>query len=233
MREGKKITVIIPALNEELSIGLVLDHVPPWADDIIVADNGSSDRTAAVAAAHHARVVSAPQRGYGSACLAGIAAIREADVVVFLDGDFSDHPEEMGLLVDPVARGKVDFVVGSRVTGRREKGSLTIQQRFGNSLACALIRLFWKVRFTDLGPFRAIRLDSLIALEMRDRDYGWTVEMQIAATVARLRVLEVPVSYRKRIGRSKVSGTVRGVFGAGTKILYTIFSRALLGRRPK
>ena len=227
MRAGKRISVIIPALDEERAIGLVVAAIPPWVDEVIVADNGSEDRTAEVAGSAGACVISEPRRGYGAACLAGIAALRNPDVVVFLDGDNSDVPGEMGLLVDPIVRGDADLVVGSRALGRRERGALTIQARFGNRLACYLIRLIWGARYTDLGPFRAIRFDALTALRMRDRDYGWTVEMQVKAVRHGWRVQEVPISYRRRIGKSKVSGTVRGVIGAGTKILYTIFRSAV------
>lgn len=227
MRNGSAIAVIIPALNEAPSIGRVLDDIPEWVDDTIVADNGSHDETAAVAEAHGARVVREPRRGYGAACQAGIRALRQTDVVVFLDGDYSDYPDEMAALVDPIASGQAEFVVGSRVLGRREPGALTIQARWGNWLTCTLLRLFWGIRFTDLGPFRAIRHDVLRALDMRDNDYGWTVEMQIKAAQRGLRCLEVPVRYRRRIGRSKISGTVRGVIAAGTKILATVIRAAL------
>ncbi len=227
MRFGARVAVVIPALNEERSIGWVVAAIPEWVDEIIVVDNGSTDRTAEVARAHRARVVSEPRRGYGSACLAGIAALGDPDVVVFLDGDFSDHPAEMSLLVDPIVRGEADLVAGSRVLGQRERCALTPQARFGNWLACLLIRLLWDARYSDLGPFRAIRTSVLKHLEMRDPDYGWMVEMQIKATREGWRVKEVPVSYRRRIGKSKVSGTLKGVVGAGTKILLTIFLFAL------
>ena len=231
MREGHHIAVIMPALNEELSIGKVLDAIPDWVDDIIVADNGSTDKTAAVAAEHGARVIDARPRGYGSACLCAIAALDSPDIVVFVDADFSDHPDEMDALVDPIVAGSTEMVIGSRVRGACEPGALTPQARFGNQLAGFLMRLFWGVRYTDLGPFRAIRYDTLMALGMRDPNYGWTVEMQIKAARHGIKATEVPVSYRRRIGRSKVSGTVRGVIGASTKILATIFLAALQPRR--
>jgi len=227
MRGQARIAVLIPALNEEQSIGLVLDAIPGWVDQVVVADNGSEDRTAEVAQAHGARVVHEARRGYGSACQAGLAALSSPDVVVFLDADFSDHPEEMAALVDPVVHGRADLVIGSRVLGRPERGALGLHARFGNALACGLIRLFWSTRYTDLGPFRAIRKSCLDALAMRDPDYGWTVEMQVKAAACGLRVVEVPASYRKRIGRSKISGTVRGVIGAGSTILWTIFRAAV------
>ena len=233
MRNTAAITVIIPALNEQASIARVLDDIPGWVDEVIVADNGSTDRTAAIAAQHGARVVHEPRRGYGSACLKAMASMHNPDVVVFLDADYSDYPEEMASLVDPIERGETDMVIGSRVLGRREVGALTPQARFGNWLSCLLLRWFWNVRYTDLGPFRAIAAGALAHLRMRDPDYGWTVEMQVKAAKAGFSYREVPVSYRKRIGRSKVSGTVRGVIGAGTKILGTIFLEAFFKRRHK
>jgi rSAM/selenodomain-associated transferase 2/rSAM/selenodomain-associated transferase 1 len=237
MRGDSSIAVIIPALNEEEAIGKVVSGIPAWVDDIIVVDNGSTDRTVEAARSHGARTVTEPERGYGSACLAGIAALQSPAVVVFLDGDFSDRPEEMHALVDPILQREADLVIGSRVLGTREHGALTPQARFGNWLACHLIRLIWKAHYTDLGPFRAIRFSAFRNLGMRDRGYGWTVEMQIKAARSRLRVLEVPVSYRRRIGKSKISGTVKGVIGAGTKILATIlgsaFSRGLERELPR
>ena len=231
MRHGAKVAVVVPALNEEASIGKVLEAIPEWVDDIVVGDNGSTDRTVAIAEAHGARVVHASRRGYGSACLAAMDALRDPDIVVFLDADFSDHPERMDRLVDPIARGDADLVIGSRALGQRERGALAPQARYGNIVACALIRLFWGTRFTDLGPFRAARFDSLRRWRMADPDYGWTIEMQIKAVLAGARCIEVPVDYRRRIGRSKVSGTLRGVVGAGYKILSTIFLSALRHRR--
>ncbi len=220
--------MIIPALNEEKAIGKVVACVPAWVDDVIVVDNGSQDMTMAVAKASGARVLSEPRRGYGSACLTGIQALKHTDIVVFLDGDFSDYPDEMDRLVDHLIAGRADMVIGSRVKGTHEPGSLTPQARFGNWLACLLMRLFWKVEFTDLGPFRAIAYPALMGLEMRDLDYGWTIEMQIKAAKQGLRSMEVPVSYRRRIGTSKVSGTLKGVLLAGSKIIYTIFRSTLV-----
>ncbi len=233
MRGGETVAVVIPALNEERAIGSVLEAIPAWVDDVVAGDNGSTDRTVEEASNRGARVVREPRRGYGSACLTAIAALGRPDVVVFLDGDFSDHPEEMATLVDPIVAGEVDLVIGSRVRGPCAPGALTPQARFGNWLSCLLLRLLWRVRYTDLGPFWAIRRASLEQLGMRDPDYGWTVEMQIRAAVHGLRSLEVPVSYRARIGQSKVSGTLRGVVGAGTKILYMIAASALQPRRPR
>jgi glycosyltransferase involved in cell wall biosynthesis len=231
---GFEVCVIIPALNEEKALPLVLKAIPGWVARVIVADNGSTDATAGVARAHGAHVVHVPQRGYGRACLAAIAALpAETDVVVFLDGDASDAPEEMAVLLAPLANGTADFVIGSRVLGERERGSLTPQQIFGNALACLLMRLIWGVRFTDLGPFRAIRASTLRQLQMADENYGWTVEMQIKAAQHGVPSTEVPVSYKRRIGVSKVSGTVRGVIGAGTKILYVIGREALAQLRRR
>jgi rSAM/selenodomain-associated transferase 2/rSAM/selenodomain-associated transferase 1 len=223
-----RIAVIVPALNEELSIGHVLKAVPALEAemDIVVVDNGSTDRTAQVARQHGARVVQEPRRGYGAACLKGLASLANPDLVVFLDADYSDHPEELGRLVEPILAGRADFVVGSRMRDA-EPGALTLPQRFGNALACSLMRWRWGGPFTDLGPFRAIRHDALQRLEMTDRDFGWTVQMQIRALQHGLRVLEVPVRYRRRLGVSKISGTIKGVLRAGTKILYTFFREAL------
>jgi glycosyltransferase involved in cell wall biosynthesis len=227
MRGCAKVSVIIPAFNEEKAIGNVISAIPGWVDETIVVDNGSTDGTAAIAASSGARVISETRRGYGSACLSGIASLEETDIIVFLDGDFSDYPEEMDRLVDPIVSGQADMVIGSRVLGTSESGALTVQARFGNWLSCLLIRVLWELEYTDLGPFRAIRYPALKRLDMRDPNYGWTVEMQIKAARVRLRSIEVPVSYRKRIGKSKISGTLKGTVLAGTKILYIIFRSAL------
>ncbi|MHC5040617.1 MAG: TIGR04282 family arsenosugar biosynthesis glycosyltransferase, partial [Planctomycetota bacterium] len=227
MRQGANIAAVIPALNEEASIAKVLGAIPPWVDDVVVVDNGSSDGTAEEAGKRGARVVAESRRGYGTACLKGIAALADPDVVVFLDADFSDDPSEMARVVDPILDGRAELVVGSRTRGKREAGALTPQARFGNALAVRLIRFFWRVRFTDLGPFRAVSFRALERLGMADPDFGWTVEMQIKAARTGLRILEVPVSYRRRVGVSKISGTLRGVVGAGWKILSTIFREAL------
>ncbi len=231
MRSNHRVVVIIPALNEERAIGRVLAEVPGWVDHVVVADNGSTDRTAEIARAAGATVVAEAFPGYGAACLAGLTRAGDADIVVFLDGDYSDHPEEMTALVDPIAGGTADMVIGSRVLGERERGALTPQQVFGNWLATTLIRLIWRVSYTDLGPFRAIRADALRRLAMSDRTYGWTVEMQIKAAIAALRVAEVPVRYRRRIGVSKISGTIKGTIKAGWKILSIIGRFALMSRK--
>lgn len=219
------VDVVIPALDEEEALPHVLREIPrALVRRVVVADNGSRDATAAVARREGAEVVLAPRRGYGSACLAALARLREdpPDVVAFVDGDHSDHPSELPLLLDPIRAGRVDFVVGSRALGRAERGSLTPQQRVGNAIACVALRVLYGARYTDLGPFRAIRWDALERLAMGDLDYGWTVEMQIKAARAEVPHAEVPVSYRRRIGVSKVSGTVRGTLGASHKILWTL-----------
>lgn len=224
------IDVIIPAYNEEASIGLVVTEIPKGlVREVIVCNNNSKDDTATVARSAGATVVDEPHPGYGSACLKGMAHIaakpeaEQPDIVVFLDGDHSDYPEQMPELIAPITEQGQDLVIGSRALGQLEAGSMQPQQIFGNWLATNLIRLFYKYRFTDLGPFRAIRWDSLQALGMRDPDFGWTVEMQVKAAKQGLRCTEVPVRYRRRIGVSKVSGTIRGTILAGHKILWTIF----------
>ncbi len=228
--------VLVPALDEEAALPRVLEALPRAGEGwrvrrVVVVDNGSTDRTAEVARAAGAEVVSEPRRGYGAACLAGLAHLRRdpPGAVVFLDADHSDDPADLPLLLAPLAAGAADLVIGSRVLGARERGAFTPAQEFGNRLAAALMRLLYRARFTDLGPFRAIRWEALEALGMRDRDYGWTVEMQVRALRAGLRCEEVPVAYRRRrLGRSKVSGTIRGVIGAGWKILSTL-ARVRLG----
>lgn len=224
------IDVIIPAYNEEASIGLVVEEIPKdWVREIVVCNNNSRDRTPEVARAAGATVVDQPKAGYGSACLAGMAYIaakpdqEQPDIVVFLDGDHSDYPEELPNLVTPIMEQNYDMVIGSRALGDLEKGAMQPQQIFGNWLATNLIRLFYKYDFTDLGPFRAIRWPALQALGMKDPDFGWTVEMQVRAAKQKLQCTEIPVRYRKRIGQSKVSGTIRGTILAGHKILWTIF----------
>jgi len=211
-------------MNEARSIGLVIDEIP--MDDVaevIVVDNGSTDDTATVAERHGATVVREDLYGYGAACLRGIASLGpHAEIVVILDGDHSDYPEELTGILAPIQRGEADFVIGSRVTGDAEKGALQWNQRFGNALACSLIGWLFGVRFTDMGPFRAVRRRCLEALDMQDTTYGWNAEMQVKAIIQGLKIVEVPVRYRRRIGRSKISGTVKGTILAGIKIIVTI-----------
>jgi len=238
-----RVAVIIPARNEALALDQVLSEIPTEAvpsslprkcrgaaatrpseavHHIIVVDNGSTDGTAQVAVETGAQVVSEPTPGYGRACLAGVAALGpDIDAIVFLDGDHSDYPEEIPMLLAPIERGEADLVIGSRVS-KAQRGSLTLQQRLGNRLACWLMRRRFGVRYTDLGPFRAIRRTALERLHMTDRAFGWTVEMQAKAAVRGLRIVEVPVRYRPRIGRSKISGTLRGTVCAGWAIVTTI-----------
>jgi glycosyltransferase involved in cell wall biosynthesis len=226
------VAVIIPVLNEAEALPRVLASIPDWVAHVIVADNGSTDASGDIARQAGAIVVVEPRRGYGSACLKAIASLPDdVGIVVFMDGDASDDSTQMAALVDPIRNGDADMVLGSRVLGERERGALTPQQIFGNALACTLIRLVWGARFTDLGPFRAIGREALSRLRMADPDYGWTVEMQVRAAKVGLRCREIPAHYRRRIGTSKVSGTIRGVIGAGTKILYVI-GREALARSP-
>ncbi|MBM3214214.1 glycosyltransferase family 2 protein [Candidatus Poribacteria bacterium] len=219
-----RVGIVIPALNEAAAIGRVVGDIPKGvAEEIIVVDNGSDDDTASVAEAAGARVVREPRRGYGFACLAGIAALSpDVDTVIFMDGDRSDDANQIPSLLEPIRRQEAELVIGSRSLGEREPGALTVQARFGNWFATRLIRLIWGVRYTDLGPFRALTRRTLDAMQMRDTTYGWTVEMQIKAAMMAIPVAEVPVRYRRRIGRSKISGTVRGTILAGAKILGAI-----------
>jgi len=219
------VAAIIPALDEETAIGALLEAIDrSRVRDVIVGDNGSRDRTAEVAASRRAHVVRVEERGYGAACAGALRALAaDVDTILFMDADGSDDPAEIPLLLEPIAAGRADLVVGSRALGTVEPGALTPQQRFGNWLATRLIALIYHHRYTDLGPFRAIRRDLLERIDMRDRRYGWTVEMQIRALQLGARVAEVPVTYRRRVGRSKISGTVTGVIKAGWGIVYTIF----------
>ena len=225
------VAVIVPALNEEAVIAQTLARIPR-SFLVCVADNGSTDRTAEIARALGVMVVREPERGYGAACLRAISALPAGiEIVIFLQADSSEDPEEAQTLIAPIQEGRADLVIGSRTLGRAEPGSLLPHQRFGNTIATFLVRLFYGYRYTDLGPFRAIRRNSLDRLGMRDRNYGWTVEMQVRALQQGLRVVEVPVSYRKRAaGENKVSGNLRASLAAGWKIVWTVLRLALVER---
>lgn len=224
-----KIVVIIPAYNEEASIPYVIKEIPSIVDEIIVVSNNSTDNTEENARQAGATVLVEPNKGYGYACLKGMDYVasfkknEQPDIVVFLDGDYSDYPEELTKIVQPIIEENIDFVVGARVKTLREEGSMTGPQIFGNWLATNLMRLFFRSKFTDLGPFRAIKYEKLLALKMEDKTYGWTVEMQLKALKQKLSYKEIPVKYKNRIGVSKVSGTVKGAIFAGVKILTWIF----------
>jgi glycosyltransferase involved in cell wall biosynthesis len=225
-----KITVIIPAYNEELAIGNVIQEIPKIVSEIIVINNNSTDNTEKVALKNGATVLSEKRKGYGLACLKGLEYISfqktKPDIIVFLDGDYSDYPEELEKLITPIINNKVDFVIGSRAKNLREKGSMTPQQVFGNRLATFLMKLFFNSKFTDLGPFRAIKYDRLLDLKMQDKTYGWTVEMQLKILKKNIPYTEIPVRYKNRIGVSKVSGTVKGTVMAGIKIIGWILKYA-------
>ncbi|GFZ81191.1 glycosyl hydrolase [Aquaticitalea lipolytica] len=221
------IKVIIPAYNEEDSIALVIKDIPNIVSEIIVIDNNSTDATPINAKIAGATVLSETRKGYGYACLKGMEYVAnqstKPDIIVFLDGDFSDYPEELTKIVAPIIDNNIDFVVGSRVKELREKNSMTPQQVFGNWLATTLMKVFFGAKFTDLGPFRAIKYQKLLDLNMQDKTYGWTIEMQLKSIKQKLTYIEVPVNYKKRIGVSKVSGTIKGTIFAGIKILGWIF----------
>lgn len=222
------IDVIIPAFNEENSVQQVIGDIPKdLIREIIVVNNNSNDATSANAQSAGATVLEEKFQGYGAACLKGISYLSakkiKPDIVVFIDADYSDFPEQMRALIIPIIADNCDMVIGSRALGMRDKGSMTIPQRFGTTLATVLLRILYKVQYTDLGPFRAIKYPSLIQLGMKDKTYGWTVEMQLKAAKQKMKVTEVPVDYRKRIGFSKISGTVKGTVKAGYKIITTIF----------
>jgi len=225
-----KILVIIPAYNEEDSIGKVIKDIPKdLVNEIVVVNNNSTDKTPTNAESAGATVVNEMRRGYGYACLKGIKYAESLgengrpDIIVFLDGDYSDYPEDIRGLIKPIIENDIDMVIGSRTLGNAEKGALLPQQVFGNWLAITLIKLLYGMKFTDLGPFRAIKFNKLLELNMVDKTYGWTVEMQVKAAKQKFRCTEVPVNYRKRIGVSKIAGTVSGSIKAGYKILWTIF----------
>ncbi|MFK8060330.1 MAG: glycosyltransferase family 2 protein [Polaribacter sp.] len=226
------IKVIIPAYNEQDSIANVINDIPKIVNEVIVISNNSTDNTEINAENAGATVLKEPKKGYGYACLKGMEYIKSSaildpyhipDIIVFLDGDYSDYPEQLTEIIHPIINDNVDFVIGSRVKRLRENGSMTPQQVFGNWLATFLMKLFFGAKFTDLGPFRAIKYDKLLALKMEDKTYGWTVEMQLKALKQKLTYVEIPMKYRNRIGVSKVSGTVKGTIFAGVKILGWIF----------
>ena len=224
------IGVIIPAYNEAAAIAKVIAELPPQVNEVVVVDNNSTDSTASIAKAAGATVLSEKRKGYGYACLKGLDYFRKntpPEIVVFLDGDYSDYPEELTHLIAPISSNTVDFVVGARVKEKREQGALTPQQIFGNWLACFLMKILFNARFTDLGPFRAIRWDTLERLQMSDKTYGWTIEMQLKILRHKIPYKEIAVSYKKRIGVSKVSGTVKGTIFAGAKIIGWIFKHYL------
>jgi len=221
------IKVIIPAFNEADSISHVINDIPDIVNETIVVSNNSTDATETNAKEAGAAVLKEPQKGYGYACLKGMSYVAEQekkpDIIVFLDGDYSDYPEELIKIVEPIIKDDIDFVIGARVKRLREQGSMTMPQIFGNWLATFLMRIMFNSKFTDLGPFRAIKYDKLLALNMEDKTYGWTVEMQLKALKKSYSYTEIPVNYRNRIGVSKVSGTAKGAIFAGIKILGWIF----------
>lgn len=230
---GMKINVIIPVFNESGSIGYVLNDIPhDRVEEVIVVNNGSTDNTAGIARDAGATVLLETTKGYGAACLKGIEYIsnklpeHQPDIIVFMDGDYSDFPEQLIDVVKPIVNNEADMVIGSRAKGKREQGSMYPHQLFGNWLATTLMRLFLKADFSDLGPFRAIRWSSLQELKMQDTNYGWTVEMQVKAVKNKIRYTEVPVDYRRRIGKSKITGTIKGTVLAGYKIIFTIIKYA-------
>ncbi|GAA0872416.1 glycosyltransferase family 2 protein [Gangjinia marincola] len=230
---NQTIAVIIPAYNEEDSIALVINEIPHIVDEIIIVDNNSTDQTSARAKNAGATVLHQPQPGYGNACLKGLEYLsaktkkNQPDIVVFLDGDYSDYPEYLHQIIAPILSQNAEFVIGARVKSLREDGSMTLPQRFGNWLATSLMRLFFNSRFTDLGPFRAITYNNLLKINMQDKTYGWTVEMQLKVLKHYIPYTEVPVPYRNRIGVSKVSGTIKGAIFAGVKILGWIFKYSI------
>ncbi len=229
-----RVVVIIPAYNEESAIAKVIADIPrDVAGEVVVVDNASDDGTAQAARAAGATVIKERRRGYGFACLCGIEHARSqgAEIVVFLDGDYSDFPQEMHELVAPIRNRVADLVIGSRTRGKTQRGALLPQARAGNWLACTLMRLIWRAPYSDLGPFRAVRMESLLRLQMQDGTFGWTIEMQIKGHLAGLRIAEVPVSYRRRIGTSKITGTVSGTVRAGIGILRTIGALAWRSRQ--
>lgn len=219
---GVRIAVIIPALNEEAAIGHVLGDIPGYVSEVIVVDNGSTDRTVPIARAAGATVIREARRGYGLACLAGMRQAADTDITVFLDGDYSDHPEEMDRILRPIVERQADMVIGSRLRGQMEPGAMLLHAYAANILFSLLLRLLCGLRVTDIGPFRAVRTDRLLALDLCEPAFGWTLEMMIKAARAGLTVCEVPVSYRRRLGQSKVSGSLWASLRAGVRMFYTL-----------
>lgn len=232
MFKKKCINVIIPAHNEQESISKVIQDIPDYVDEVIVTNNNSTDDTPKQAKTAGATVCFESQMGYGYACLKAMAYIEskpeKPDIIVFIDGDYSDYPEQLTEIINPIIKHNYDFVVGARVKSLRENGAMTFPQRFGNWLATTLMRIIYGAKFTDLGPFRAIKYNQLLALNMQDKTYGWTVEMQLKALNHKLKYKEIPVKYRNRIGQSKVSGTLKGAVMAGIKILTWVFKYAFI-----
>ena len=230
LQKNQSIKVIIPAYNEGQSIAKVINDLPKSVDEVIVTDNNSTDNTAEQAKSAGAALCFEPRMGYGYACLKAIDYVtsqaKKPDIIVFIDGDYSDYPDELMTVVKPIIQDNYDFVIGARVKKLREKGAMTFPQRFGNALATFLMKIIYGANFTDLGPFRAIKYDKLMALNMQDKTYGWTVEMQLKALNHKLKYTEIPVKYRNRIGKSKVSGTLKGAVMAGVKILSWVFKYA-------
>lgn len=217
-----RVIVVIPALNEAAAIGAVLAEIPAWVEQVILVDNGSTDNTAHIARAAGATVINETRRGYGYACMAGVLAAPQAEAIVFMDGDHSDFPSEMGALVGPIEAGEAELVIGSRLRGTMEMGAMLPHAYAANVLFSCLLRLFCKLRVTDIGPFRAITRQAFMGLDLQEFTYGWTLEMMIKAARRGLRVAEVPVSYRKRLGQSKVSGSLSASLKAGIKMFWTL-----------
>lgn len=228
MQNKYKIAVIIPALNEEKALPYVLKDIPQYVDNIIVVDNGSTDKTYEIAQQSGVCVVSEPYKGYGAACLTGMKQLNKEDIVVFLDADYSDDPKKMDILLNPIIKSNYDMVISNRFNTALQKKAMGLVQYFGNKLAVFLIKLFWHYPYKDLGPFRAIKTKSLIKLNMIDKNYGWTIEMQIKAIQYRLKIAQRNIPYRARIGKSKISGTLKGILFAGSKIIYKIFYYKIL-----
>ena len=232
MYKNKKIAIIIPALNEEDALPTVIQEIPIYIDRVIVADNGSTDRTARYAALLGAEVCYEKRKGYGWACLKGMSLLKDEDIIVFLDGDNSDYPNRVNLLLDPIIDSDCQLVISNRFTRQMEKGSMSFPQRFGNKLSVFLIKLLWGFHYKDLGPFRSITKEALLMCNMSDKNYGWTIELQIKAIQKSLRICQVDVPYRRRVlGKSKVSGTILGVIKAGFKILWKIFFYKCISKR--